>query len=282
MARLAFSTVLGILLLVPVIVNFKDFSVRRSGGMPVRLFLTGTIMFTLFITTVLTVFSEGAQDRFGAVAPTLAYLPMPFLVLASMSWGPRGGSVAALVGAMVVVWLTANGKGPFVISEGFAGESVIEVQAYVSIWAALLLVGQALDSDRRAALIMAREWQLRYERTLVANGVASVEFDAVSGAAVWGDSADTVLGPEVGQIRNISDWLDIVNLADRALVRAEWDAMISGRRNASAASYDIHLDDRDLQVQTRLAPVRGPDGSVERVACLLQTVSPANMVTNYA
>ncbi|MCP2936384.1 MASE1 domain-containing protein, partial [Salmonella enterica subsp. enterica serovar Typhimurium] len=92
------------------------------------------------------------HQRFGDVAATLTYLPMPFLLLASMFWGPRGGAVATMVGALLIIWLTAHGGGPFAIREGFPGESVIEVQAYVWVWAVLLLAGRALNEARRIAL----------------------------------------------------------------------------------------------------------------------------------
>ncbi|RZT31379.1 MASE1 domain-containing protein [Cupriavidus agavae] len=271
----AFSTVVGILLVAPVITGFRGFAVKRSGGMPMKQFGAGAGMFGLFLLTTLVVFHPSMHERFDAVAPTLTYLPMPFLLLASMFWGPRGGSVATLLGAVLIIWLTANGGGPFTINEGFQGEAVIEVQAYVWVWAVLLLVGRALNEARRLALTTAREWQLRYERTLHATGVASVEFDAVTGAAVWGESAEAVLGAEATQLRNIRDWLDRVDIANRPFAQAGWDAVASGQRDTSSDAYEVHLDGRDVHIQARLAPVRGPDGAVERVACLLRMAAPA-------
>lgn len=278
----AFSTIVGILLVAPVIVAFKGFAIKRSGGMPMKQFGAGAAMFALFLLTALIVFNQSVHSRFGGIAPTLTYLPMPFLLLASMFWGPRGGALATLGGAVLIIWLNAHGGGPFAVNEGFPGESVIEVQAYVWVWAVLLLAGRALNDARRIALVTARDWQLRYERTLQATGVASVEFDAVTGAAVWGESAQAVLGPEAAQIRNIRDWLDRVGIADRPLAQAGWEAVASGRNDASADAYDIRLEGRDLHVQARLAPVRGPDGAVERVVCLLRTVSPAAAEARHA
>lgn len=270
----AFSTIVGILLVAPVIVGFKGFAVKRSGGMPMKQFGAGAAMFALFLLTTLIVFDRSVHQRFGDVAATLTYLPMPFLLLASMCWGPRGGAVATLAGALLIIWMTAQGGGPFAVREGSSGESVVEVQAYVWVWAVLLLAGRALNEARQTALAKARDWQLRYERTLQANGVASVEFDAVTGVAWWGESAQAVLGPEAAQLRNIRDWLDRIGDGDRPLAQAGWEAVSAGRRETSSDAYDVRLDGRDLHVQARLAPVRGPDGSVERVACLLRLVAP--------
>lgn len=266
----AFSTIVGILLVAPVIGAFKGFAIKRSGGMPMKQFGAGAAMFALFLVTTLIVFNQDVDARFGDIAPTLAYLPMPFLLMASMFWGARGGSLATLVGAVLIIGLTARGGGPFAVSESFAGEAVIEVQAYVCVWAVLLLAGRALNEARRMALIDAREWQLRYERTLLATGVASVEFDAVTGAAVWGESAEAVLGHEAVQLRNIRDWLDRIVMRERPLAQARWEAIARGQHDGNADTYDIRLSGRDLRVQARLAPVHGPDGAVERVVCLIR------------
>ena len=68
------------------------------------------------------------------------------------------------------------------------------MQAYAATMVLVVLIVQALSEGRRVALESTRAWRLRYERTLDAAGVASVEFDAVTGKAVWGDGASHVLG----------------------------------------------------------------------------------------
>ena len=268
----AFSTAGGILLVAPLIEAFRGFRIKRSGGMPMTQFGAGAAAFSAFLVTAWVVFGTGGEQRFGTVAATLGYLPMPFLLLSAMVWGARGGSLAMLTGALLVIGLTTAGGGPFVVADSFAGEAVIEVQAYVAVWAMMVLLVRGLSESRRQALQQARDWQLRYERTLQATGVANVEFDAVTGAAVWAEHAPAVLGTATSAFENVDDWLACTDEADRPLAEAAWRAVSEGRKPAASETYSVRLGGRTRAVQVRWAGICGPDGAVERVAGLLRPI----------
>ena len=267
----AHSTVVGILLVAPVIVAFKNFRVRRSGGMTSTRFAAGAAAFLAFFIVAWIAFGPQAQQRLGALAATLAYLPMPFLLLAALLWGPAGGALAMLAGCLLLIGQTVAGNGPFAVTEAFQGEAAIEVQAYVAVWAMLVLLVQDLSAARRRAAAFATEWQLRYERTLQALGVASAEFDAVTGAAAWAPQSRAVLGPGIDMVAGIGEWLACVDTADRALAEASWREISTGRRAGSVVDeYAVRLGGQDKPVRVRWAAVRGPDDTVERVAALVQ------------
>jgi integral membrane sensor domain MASE1 len=265
------STAVGLLLVAPVVVAFRGFKVRRSGGMPMSQFVGGGLAFLAFVITVLVVFGDHVADQFGDLASTLAYLPMPFLLVAALLWGSRGGALAMLLGSLLIVWRTAHGGGPFAITEDFVGEAVIEVQGFVAVWAVVMLLTRALSEDRRASLEQARSWRLRYERTMLAVGVASVEYDAITGRATWGEGASLVLGPAVASVGSVSEWLDRVDSAERGLVQANWSAVARGDVASSEQDYDVHLGGgQTSRVNEQLACVRGGDDSVEQVVALLR------------
>lgn len=264
------STGLGLLLIAPVAVAYRGFKVKRSGGMPMAQFVQGGLAFAAFVLAVGVVFGDQAVQRFGSLAATLAYLPMPFLMLAALLWGPRGGTVATLLGSLWMVARTAAGGGPFPVNEDFPGEAVIEVQGFVAIWAIVLLAARALSESRGIALAQAHAWRLRYERTLHAVGVAAVEYDAVTGRATWGQGAAAVLGAAVTEINSVDQWLDRIDPAERGLVQAQWAAVARGDAASSEQTYALRLADGRVQrVHERLAGVRGGDGLVEQVAGLL-------------
>ncbi len=269
------STGLGVLLVVPVVVAFRGFHIMRSGGMPMPQFLGGALAFLAFLVTVLVVFGDNVGQQFGGLASTLAYLPMPFLLLTGLLWGPRGGSLATLVGSLYMVWRTASGGGPFAIAEDFPGQAVVAVQVFVIVWVLAIRLGRALTEDRRLALEQARAWRLRYERTMLGVGVASVEYDAVTGRATWGDGAALVLGPAVSTVSTVSEWLDRIEAAERGLVQANWSAVLRGDVPSSDQDYAVHLGGGQYsRVNEQLAGVRGPDGKVEQVVALLRLVTP--------
>ncbi|SHN05874.1 Integral membrane sensor domain MASE1 [Duganella sacchari] len=269
------STLVGLLLIAPLASAYRDFRVRRSGGLPMAPFLGGGAAFAAFVAAVLLVFSQQAQQRWGGVAATLAYVPMPFLLAAALLWGARGGTVATLLGAMLIIYRTAQGGGPFALHEGFPGESVIEVQGFITAWVVVLLLASALSEGRRSALHRARDWQLRYERTLRAVGVASVEYDTVTGGATWGEGAAEVLGADAAAADSVDAWLDLIDPAERGLVQAAWQQVSAGQRSTSEQSYALHLaGGATRRVRERLAAVQGGDGRVERIVALLEVVRP--------
>ncbi|EYS97096.1 hypothetical protein CF68_16650 [Cupriavidus sp. SK-4] len=270
-----FSTAAGLLLVAPVVVAFRGFRVRRSGGMPMQQFAAGGLAFIIFVLAVLVVFSANATQRFGGLASTLAYVPMPFLLATALLWGPRGGAVATLVGCLLIIYRTAGGAGPFNIIEGFPGEAVVEVQGFVIVWALVMLLGRALSEGRRSALEDARAWRLRYARTLQAVGVASVEYDAVTGRATWGEGAAELLGGTIRQVNSVDEWLDRVDSAERGLVQANWSAVARGDAPDSVQEYAVTLPDSGkVRIHERLAGIRGADGQVEQVAALLRRATP--------
>lgn len=269
----AFSTAVGILLVTPVIAVFQGFRVKRSGGMPMAQFGAGAVAFLAFAVIAAVVFGNGVAQRFGTAAASLDYLPMPFLLLAAMVWGPRGGALAMLAGALMVIGLTAGGGGPFAVADSFAGEAVVEVQAYVAVWAALVVLARGLSEAQREARARALDWRLRYERILGAIGAVSVEFDAVTGAAFWGEQAAQVLGREVLQFRHVGDWHACLEAPERARAEAAWHAIARGGQPSYQSCYTARVGPRVIKVQVQLAGVEGPDGMVERVAGLLQPVA---------
>ena len=268
----AFSTLLGILLLLPVVLAYQGFVPRRSGGMTRKQFVAGLVAFAIFLALTLSVFSSGVI-RWGNSATTLAYLPMPFLLAASMLWGPRGGSLAMLAGGLLIVGRRAAGGGPFAVQDAFVGEAVIEAQAFVALWAVLLLFGRGLENSRHNALQTANEWRLRYERTLQASGVISAEFDPASGAATWSPGAAQILGGHMADLQNIDDWLRHVDPANQPLAQAAWECACQGHPVARY-NYEVQLGDSRYAAEVSLAPLLGADGAVEQIAALVRVLKP--------
>ena len=144
----------GALLVTPLVIAYANFRARRSGGMTMLKFGAGAPAFAAFLTFASLVFQGNVSERFGpSLGPTLTYLPLAFLVLVALIWGERGGLLAIALGAAFMIGWTAAGRGPFASSEGFPGEALLEVQAYVAVIA--LLSGLMLSLQARSALAIA-------------------------------------------------------------------------------------------------------------------------------
>lgn len=271
----ACSTLLGILLLVPVTLAYQGFQPRRSGGMTRNQFLAGLLAFAIFVALALSVFSASAHD-WGTSAATLAYLPMPFLLAASMLWGPRGGSLAMLAGGLLIVGRSSWGVGPFAVHDSFAGEAVIEAQAFVAIWAVLLLFGRALEDERRRSLATVKDLQLRYTRTLTATGMLSAEFDPMTGQVTWHPGAEQIVGAHLDSLQTMDDWLSHVDPASQPFAYAAWERAKAGQA-VQPDHYQVLLGGITYWVEASLAPVHGPDGAIEEIAAVVHVIPVASL-----
>lgn len=267
----AFSTAVGVLLVAPLMLGFRGFQIKRSGGMPMQQFVSGALLFAAFVAVTGIVFAGDAQQRFSSVAATLGYLPMPLLLLTALLWGPPGGAFATLAGALLVIVLTGAGGGPFHVANTFTDEAVIEVQAYVSVWAMLVLLAQGLANARRAALADAKNWRLRYERIMRATAVVSVEFDMATGDAVWSDNVASVLNVDPATLSRLTDWMGWLAANDRTRAEDALQAITRGVQIAVTANFHVR-DELRPAIEATLAGVAGPDGTIERIAGVLRTV----------
>lgn len=265
----------GMLLLTPVYLVFRGFRVQRSGGLTMPRFVWGGLTFLVFLLVTIAVFGKYLPDFAAAsIASTLGYLPMPFLLATAVLWNGRGSAVATLLGMLLIIALTTAGYGPFASHEAFLGESIVEVQAYAGIWALLLLATRTLSAAREAAHQQARDWQLRYERTLQATGLASVEIHVQSGQLLWSPNAQAVVGPVLPTLRRLQDWLTYLSVQDQHAARHLWSDVLSRTDGFVNHTWTVPLGTGSQQISVCLAAVRGVDEQVEVVSGLVRVGAP--------
>ena len=79
----------------------------------------------------------------------LVFVPIPWLVWAAFRFGPREAATAAVLTSAIAVWDTVHGVGPFVGET--ANESLLLLQAFVSVVTVTILTMAALVAERRDA-----------------------------------------------------------------------------------------------------------------------------------
>ncbi len=81
--------------------------------------------------------------------PTLLYLPLPFVLWATIRFGDKGASAAIFVVTIVAVW--RNLQGTTLFDGGNAGQNVLALQAFLTVLSVpVLLLGAAIEQLRRA------------------------------------------------------------------------------------------------------------------------------------
>jgi signal transduction histidine kinase len=76
----------------------------------------------------------------------MSFLALPALTWAALRFGPRGGSLAILIGAALTIWATTHYIGPFAFRS--VSQSVLDTQVYLAVSAAATLCVAALARER--------------------------------------------------------------------------------------------------------------------------------------
>lgn len=118
-------------------------ALTRGGRVEMALMLSG-----LFGACALA-FGAGPGAIPAGFVPTLLYLPLPFVLWATIRFGGRGASAAIFVVTIVAVWRNLHGATLF--DGGNAGQNVLALQAFLTILSVpVLLLGAAIEQLRRA------------------------------------------------------------------------------------------------------------------------------------
>ncbi|HEU4434756.1 MAG TPA: MASE1 domain-containing protein, partial [Pyrinomonadaceae bacterium] len=138
-----FSNTLASLTLVPLIVTWKKGGVRSLTTAPAARVLEASLVAAGLL--IVGNISFGRREIIQNTGPVLLYLPLPFLLWASIRFGPRGSSAALMVVSLFAIWGAIHGRGPFI---GEPEESAMSVQSFLIVAAVTLLFLSAVIRER--------------------------------------------------------------------------------------------------------------------------------------
>ena len=142
-----FSNVLAALTLVPVILTWAATGLAGIRNAPLRRYAEAGLLFLGLFTASILIF--GWQETGRNSIPALFYAPLPFLLWAAVRLGPVGTSTSLLLMAVIALWGTTHGEGPFLAST--AEENARSVQLFVIVACVPLLLLAAAVEERRKA-----------------------------------------------------------------------------------------------------------------------------------
>lgn len=237
------ANVAGILIVTPVLTSWASFRARRSGGPQARDLRLGGLAYAALVVSTLLIFDGRIAQQFSAALSfQLTYLPLVFAVLAALVWGPRGGSLAVFTLAIMALYQSAQGDGPFG-SQGIpSGDSLLHAQAYLAVAALLVLLANALRGEREKALESMANWHERLELALSASRQLIYQFDVHSGTFEWAGDAALARDLRAAELATLEDVVQRAHPDDAPSLQARW-AERSGRANEDIDVLSFRLAD---------------------------------------
>jgi integral membrane sensor domain MASE1 len=261
----------GAILVAPLVMTWSAFRPKRSGGLTMPQFGAGAVAALLFLLSLYVIFSGDTERRFGgSVGTGLTYVPVLFMSIVALTWGARGASLAAFVGALIALFPTIRDIGPFAAVDAFVGEAELEVQVYVAIVALTGLLIATLEAREHNALKEAREWRTRFEGAIDAHRLLAYEWDPISGGLVV--SGDTVghLGIPVTKLTTLADWLSHVSPSERDAMATAFALRADGALGPALTYRMTRPDGNAVTLVDEAQAIRDHDGTLYRVTGIVR------------
>ena len=261
----------GAILVAPLVMTWSAFRPKRSGGLTMPQFGGGAVACLLFLLSLYIIFSGDTERRFGgSIGTGLTYVPVLFMSIVALTWGARGASFAAFIGALIALFNTIRDTGPFAAVDAFVGEAELEVQVYVAIVALMGLLIAALEGRERKALTEAREWRTRFEGAIDAHRLLAYEWDPVGGAfAVSGDTV-AYLGVLPAKVATLADWLSHVSPTERDATATAFALRADGALGPALTYRMTRPDGNAVTLLDEAQAIRDHDGSLYRVTGIVR------------
>src|SRR5947208_10760517 len=159
------GNVLAELALVPFIVLWATNGVAWLRRASLQRYAEACLLACGLLTISVLVFSW--QDAGPGTAPALVYLPLPFLLWATVRFGPAGASTSLLVVVLVSIWAATQGRGPFISRS--PAENVLSLQIFLIAVSLPLIFLAVLVEERRGKEAALRDSEARYRALVMAS-----------------------------------------------------------------------------------------------------------------
>src|SRR6476661_7406754 len=213
-----FSNVLAILTLVPAIVTWADRDLESVRSVSLKRILEASLLASSLLLVCTLVFGRPALAA--NESPALLYAPLPLLLWAAVRFGPGGASASLLVFALLSVWGSIHGRGPFVGRS--MGDNVLSLQLFLIVTYIPLLVLAAAIRERAQAMSEARRTGEWLNLALGAAQVGAWDWDILEGRRTWSENMPVLFGlgrDANGKIEQRA-YLETVMADDRPVVQS--------------------------------------------------------------
>lgn len=146
----------------------------------------------------------------------LEYLPFPLVIWATIQFGQRGAVLASFLVSSIAIWGGSQGGGPFIAKAITINQSILFLQAFMSVIVVTSLLLAATISERASAEYSLRESEIKY-RELVENANSIIlKIDTEGNITFFNEFAQKFFGYREEEILGKNAVGTIVPLTDTA------------------------------------------------------------------
>ena len=215
---------------------------------------------------------------FGGVAPNLIdspYVLFPALIWAAVRLGPQGAITAMGLVSAIAVWETIQGSGPF--TGQTLHESLLMLQAFLSVVAVTTLVLAAVVAERRKADAVAQEQREWLAVTLSSIGDAVIVTDTQGRVTFMNPVAALATGwPEAEALgKDITAVFQIINEHTRQVVENPIARVLREDTVVGIAPHTLLIarDGVERPIDNSSTPLRAPRGSLLGVVLVFRDIT---------
>ncbi len=205
-------------------------------------------------------------------SPALLYSLVPFLIWAALRFGSTGVGCSATMVALISIWGTVHGRGPFAIANPI--HRVLFLQLFLFFTSLPFMVLAVLVEERKLAQIELGESEERLRLAMDSGKSVGWEWDLKTGHDSWFGDLQSMFGiPSERFLGSPEDFYRYVHAEDRQLVSR---AVADARKNHLPYSSEFRVVWPDGTVRWVAAMGRfyySPQGEPERMLGMAHSIT---------
>jgi PAS domain S-box-containing protein len=184
------SNILATLTLVPVIITWIKGGFSALLNAPKGRYVEAVLLTAALLIVCLTVFDSQFWDPYRS--PSLLYWPLPFLLWATVRFGPQGISSALLLVMFLAIGGATHGQGPFVGNS--STENALSIQWFLIVVSIPLMALASVIQERRRAERTANQNEEHLALAMNAAQMGTWEWNITDDTAKWSDETKRMFG----------------------------------------------------------------------------------------
>ena len=218
------SNILATLTLVPAIVTWVSGGFTAVQRASWRRYLEAGILTAGLSTVCLTVFNS--QHWLADKTPSMLYWPLPFLLWATVRFGPQGVSTALLLVMFLAIGGATHGHGPFV--ENSSTANALAIQWFLIVVSIPLMALAAVIQERRRAESVARQNEEHLAMAMNAAQMGTWEWNITDNTSKWSEETKRMFGRSPSDPEGTpEDFFASVHPEDRSFIQQAINRAVS-------------------------------------------------------